>query len=87
MFTCKVGATGFESAGDFDVTADWECPCDFCLGWRAANALQNNGSRCLDVASFDGDLQQVISSWDGLPEPMRRAIMAIIGPIVGQNLE
>ena len=27
---------GFEPDGDFGVTADGDCPCDFCQGWRAA---------------------------------------------------
>jgi len=70
--------TEFEPAGDFDVTADWECPCDFCQGWRAANALQTDGSNCLDLASSDGDLEQVIAAWGELPVVMRRAIMALI---------
>ena len=75
----KVGATGFESAGNFDVTADWECPCDFCLGWRAANALQNNGINCLDVAQLDADLQRVISAWNGLAEVIRRVVLTLVG--------
>jgi hypothetical protein len=42
-------------------------------------ALQNDGSKCPDLASFDADLQRVISAWDGLPEAIRRAILALIG--------
>jgi hypothetical protein len=64
----ETAGAGFEPAGDSDITADGECTCDFCLG--AANALQTDGSRCLDVASHDANLQQVISVWDELPVAM-----------------
>src|SRR5580700_2830523 len=65
---------GLEPFGESDVTRDSTCTCDFCQGWRAANALQNDGSKCPDLAQIDADLQRVISAWDGLPEAIRRAI-------------
>ena len=85
--TAAILAAGFEPAGKRDTTSDGECGCDLCLGWRAALALQNDGSRCLGIASLDCDLEQVIAAWGKLPVVLRRAIMALIGPIVGQNLE
>jgi hypothetical protein len=74
-----LGATGFEAADESAVTADDDCPCEFCLGWRAANALQGRGSNCLDLASRDADLQRVISVWAVLPAAIRRAVVALIG--------
>ena len=32
-----------------------------------------------DLASTDADLQQLIAAWDGLPEALRRAILAMTG--------
>jgi hypothetical protein len=77
---CQVGATGFEAADKIAVTADCECPCDFCHGWRAANALQRDDSKCLDLASLDADFQRVVSAWGGLPQAIRRAILALTEP-------
>jgi hypothetical protein len=76
---CLLGATGFEAEADSDVINDGNCLCNFCRGWRAANALQKDGSKCPDLASFDADLQRVISAWGRLPEAIRRAILALIG--------
>lgn len=70
---------GFEPVGEFDVTADGDCSCDFRQGWRAALALQNDGSRCPDMAAIDADLQCVVLAWSGLPEHIRRAILVLIG--------
>jgi hypothetical protein len=64
---------------DLDATANGDCSCDVCQGWRAANALQNGGSSCHVMASADADLQAVIAAWGGLSEPMRAAVMALVG--------
>ena len=64
--------------GDFDLTADWECPCEFSPG-SAANARQDDGSKCLNVASLDDDLRQVIAARGELPVMLRRAIVALAG--------
>jgi len=72
-------ATGFEPVGDFDGSDNSDCGCDFCQGYRAARALHSGRSNCLDVASPDTDLQQVIGAWDGLPEAIRKAIMVLVG--------
>jgi hypothetical protein len=54
-----------------------DCTCDFYQDWRAANALQKVGSSCRDEALPDADLQRVISAWNGLPEVLRSAILAL----------
>jgi hypothetical protein len=77
-FTMTMQA-GFEPVGNFDATTDGHCTCDFCQGWRAANALQNDGSMCRDLALIGSDLQQVIAVWSKIPVVMQRAIMALIG--------
>jgi hypothetical protein len=75
----KISPTGFEPVGNFDAITDGPCTCDFCQGWLAALALQNDVSKCLDMASIDSDLELVIVVWSELPVVMRRAIMALIG--------
>jgi hypothetical protein len=72
-------AAGIEPANDFAVSLNADCVCDFCQGWRAANALQTGGFNCHIVAPDDADLQRVISAWHGLPEAIRRAVLALIG--------
>lgn len=73
----KAEGKGFEPDGDFDVTADGDCPCDFCQGWRAALALQNDVTSCRDVALADADLQHVVWTWNALPMAIRLAINAL----------
>jgi hypothetical protein len=46
----------------------------------AANALHPEFLKCLEVALIDADLQSVIVAWDRLPEAMRKAILALVGP-------
>jgi hypothetical protein len=72
-----------EPASRDDLSADGECTCEFCQGWRAANALQNDYSKCLDAAVLDAGLQRVISAWDSLPEAIRRAIFAMVESVNG----
>jgi len=75
----KAEGKGFEPDGDFDVTADGDCPCDFCQGWRAALALQNDGSESRNLSSLDADLQPVVATWEGLPTHIRKTILALAG--------
>ena len=74
----RVAATR-QPTGEFDATASRTCTCDFCQGWRAANALQTAGSRSPDVASLDSDLELVTAVWGDLPVAIRQAILALIG--------
>ena len=74
-----VGATGFEPAGDFVATADADCTCDFCRGWRAALALQSNDSKSHIVAPPDADLQRVKSAWGSLPTHVRTTVLGLLG--------
>lgn len=55
FFRCPIHETpvGIEPTADCDVTADADCTCDFCHGWRAAYALQTAGSSCSDLAQPD----------------------------------
>jgi hypothetical protein len=70
---------GLEPGEDSVVTADYDCGCDFCQGWRAALALQVIVGDCLDLASIDADLQRMVLAWSGLPEAIRRAVTALFG--------
>jgi hypothetical protein len=72
-----IGATGFEPGVDFDASAYDTCDCEFCQGYRAANALHSGHSNCLDVASLDADLRRVIAAWARLPEAIRNAVVAL----------
>jgi hypothetical protein len=79
QYHCNVvGATGFEPVSEIDATTNGSCGCEFCQGYRAANALHSRHSNCLDVALLDADLQRVIAAWDGLPAAIRRAALALI---------
>ena len=71
-------AAGIEPASDFAVSPNGDCLCDFCEGWRAALALQNDGSSWLDLTQLDADLQRMISAWDMLPDAIKRAIFATV---------
>ena len=75
----SAGATGFEPVSDFDATSTGACACEFCQGYRAAQALHSGRSNRLDVASLDPDLQRVIAGWDAQPEAIRQEIGALVG--------
>jgi hypothetical protein len=75
----KLEAAGIEPAIDSFLSLNADCGCDFCQGWRAANALQMGGPVCLLLTSVDADLQRVIEAWDELPAAMRRAVLALVG--------
>src|SRR5271155_3822197 len=70
---------GFEPFADFVVTANSSCSCEFCEGYRAANALHSGCSKWLDSALNDANLQRLIAAWNNLPEGLQTAIMALVG--------
>jgi hypothetical protein len=43
-----------------------------------APALQLKHANWLELASVDADLQRVILAWEGLPEAIRRATLALV---------
>jgi hypothetical protein len=45
---------------------------------RAAWALYVGSSNCPALALLDADLQRVIATWDGLPEAIRKALLALV---------
>lgn len=69
---------GVESNDDFDATDKLICGCVICQECRAARALQIGRSKWLDTSSLDADLQAVIAEWANLPDPIQRAIVALI---------
>jgi hypothetical protein len=70
---------GVEPNLNSDATGDGDCVCDFWPGCRAANALQDGCSNCPALASLDADLQRVVGAWEGLPEHVRKTILALVG--------
>jgi hypothetical protein len=72
-------AAGIEPAADFDLSGKLDCGCVICEECRAAMALHPQGLDWLDLAQNDADLQSVIGAWNGLAEPIRRAIRALLG--------
>lgn len=71
-------ATGFKPSAEFDATGNYDCPCDFCQGFRAARALHADGSGSLDLELLDADLQRVIHTRNGLPAAISKAIVALV---------
>jgi hypothetical protein len=71
-------AAAIEPASCSNLTESACCLCDNCQHPCAARALQTGGPNCHFVASLDADLQRVIAAWDGLPEAIRRATLALI---------
>jgi hypothetical protein len=74
-----VEATGFEPASCSKSTVNCHCGCVICEDRCAARALHSGGLNCHFLTSVDADLQRVIAAWDGLPEAIRRATLALIG--------
>jgi hypothetical protein len=75
----KAEGMGFEPTCNSTATDDGLCRCEFCQGYRAARALYVGSPNCPGLASFDTDLQQVIATWDGLPDAIRKAVTALVG--------
>jgi hypothetical protein len=78
-FVFQVGATGFEPYAENDSNECSICGYANCEMGRAANALHSGRLKWLESALIDANLQRVITTWDTLPEAIRRAILALIG--------
>lgn len=74
----QVEAAGIEPAENSDATTYSICTCEKCQERRAANALHLERLKSQLLASFDTDLQRVISQWNELPKAIRRAICALL---------
>ena len=74
----KAEGMGFEPDADFAATGVLPCGCVICPECRAALALQTGRPEWHELASFDVDLQRVIAAWEGLPEGIRKAVMAVV---------
>jgi hypothetical protein len=70
---------GLESLTDFDASENPISTSGGCPECRAARALNSGGLNCCCLASLDPELQRVIAAWDGLPEAIREAAIALIG--------
>jgi hypothetical protein len=69
---------GIEPSGDFDATGTLPCGCVICEQCRAARTLHFGRPNWLDLSSLDAGLQSVHVAWHGLPDAIRRAIVALI---------
>ncbi len=78
LFNLEVEAAGIEPAFNLDGTAVTNCNCVNCQEGRAARALHPGCPDWLQLSSLGADLQSVLLSWRRLPEPIRRAILALI---------
>jgi hypothetical protein len=69
---------GIEPASCAESTVDCNRGCANCHPPSAARALHSGGLNCHFLASLDADLQRVIAAWNGLEEPIRKVIRAVI---------
>jgi hypothetical protein len=69
---------GFEPTCNSAANENAACACEKCQEARAALALHPGCLKWLESALNDIDLQHVIAAWDGLPDAIRRAVMALI---------
>jgi hypothetical protein len=76
----KMEAAGIEPGCDSGATLDSACDCEKCLYCRAAYALHLDCFKRHLLASFDADLQSVISAWLTLPPKIRTAIITLVDP-------
>jgi hypothetical protein len=68
---------GLEPLTDFDAKRNSaSTSIDHQVG-AAARALHSGGPNCHWLSSLDPDLQRVIAAWDGLPIPIRLAIVGL----------
>jgi hypothetical protein len=70
---------GFEPTCDSAANDDVPCACEKCRQARAALALHSGCFKWLESALNDADLRRVVAAWDGMPEAIRRALVALIG--------
>ena len=75
----KMEAAGIEPASPAESTVNRDCGSVKCHHPCAARALHSGRLNCPYLASLDADLQRVIAAWDGLPDAIRKAVLALIG--------
>jgi hypothetical protein len=77
-----MGAARIEPLVDFDVTKSDLSSCENCQECRAANVLH---FECFKrhLLSLDTNLQQVLESWEMLPNEIRLAMLAIVSSNAG----
>jgi hypothetical protein len=68
---------GLEPLTDFGAAEDVTSISDTCPDGTTARALHSGGPDCHFLSSLDPDLQRVIAAWDGLPIPIRLAIVGL----------
>ena len=82
----SVEAGGIEPPNNGDVTRnrhkDLGDPAPPC----AADTLQSNGTKRLELTSDDPRLAAVSAAWDTLPEPIRAAIGTLVDSVDGSEL-
>jgi hypothetical protein len=71
-------AAGIEPASNLAATGQLPYGRVICEEYRAASALYNACSSCLNLTSVDADLQRVVAAWVALPEAIRRAVVVLI---------
>ena len=74
----KVEDRGVEPLKDSAATSDADSTSVDCEACRAARALHLGDADWLQLSSLDADLQSVLLAWERLPEPIRRAILALV---------
>ena len=74
----RVEAAGIEPAGETDASDSVTNSCENQEPSCAALALQNGDCNCLNSASIDADLRELLDSWDCLPVTAKTAVLAIV---------
>jgi len=74
----KIGATGFEPESHSASSNCDSCSCVDCEMCRAANVLHSRRFQWLELALNDADLQRVMAAWATLPDPIRKAVKALV---------
>jgi hypothetical protein len=80
-FSFPAEGMGFEPTCNSVASDNVACGCEKCQEARAALALHPGCFKWLELALNDADLQRVIEAWGGLPEAIRRAMLALVGSI------
>lgn len=70
-------AAGIELASEDDATDSAVSSCENQQVPCAALALQYSDSNCLNLASVDADLQEVVTAWSDIPHSIRQAILVL----------
>jgi hypothetical protein len=74
----ELGPLGLEPTAEFHPKDDTTSGCVSCQECRAARALHFGRSNWLDLSSVDADLLSVVLGWGKIPEPIRKAIVALV---------